>query len=130
MGLAGHQAGDGAGGLDIVDGGEAQRIGHIGAKGQAHAAALEIGADQQRQSIERRQLLHQRDLGGQVAAMDAGNAAGLEAAHVVRDLSRGAARQQHEELGQLVARRQRIVAGVDPGQGLVIEIEWRSSQIR
>ena len=129
LGFARHDGGNGAGGLDIVDGGQTQRIGHAGAEGQAHAAAFEIGADQQGHRAQGREVAGQRDFGAKVIGIDAGDAARLEAAYLFGDVVRGAALEQHEELGQLVARGKAIAGGMHPGDSVVIEIERGSGEI-
>src|SRR5690606_6373232 len=124
-----HQGGDGSGGFQIIHSGQTERIGHAGAQWQAHAAALEIGTDQQRHGAEFSQFAGQGDFGGQVGGVDAGNATGLETADLFSGLLGGAARQQHKQLGQLVAWTEAVPGGVDPGHGVVIEMERGGCEI-
>ena len=64
----------------VVHRGQPQRIGHAGAEGQAHPAALEVGADQQGNGADPPQCRGSSSSSAhQVVAIDARDAARLEA---------------------------------------------------
>ena len=108
---------------DIVDGGERQRVRRLGAAGKAHAAALEIGRDQERHRRRGVEAAKDCRLRRRVGAGHAGNAAGAEG-DAARDLlGIGPHHAQIEQLADLFVggeARQRLP---HPGDRRPIELE-------
>ena len=127
--LFGHDPADLGRHLEVVDGGERQRVRHLGLAGETHPAALEVGGHQQRR--RRRPVEPGDDLafGGRIRPRHARHAA--RAKRLLRRDPVGivAGRAEVEQLPDLVVRRQPAQRRAHPADRRPIEMKRLCRQL-
>ena len=114
-GFLGHDSADISGGLQVVHSSQTQRVGHLGAKGQAQVAAFQVGRDQWWHGTGCLQRGDVCQLRLRIGSEDGCDATGLKLLDA-GEFGSPHPRTQHKELRQSFVGAQALKSGSHPRQ--------------